>query len=272
MPGWSANSNGVAGPLFRDELRLARTQTQLTQDELATRICFSASLVAAVETGRRVPSPEFAAKCDEVLGSGGLLSRLQPLVAQEAAPRWFHEWPVIEREALLLRCWEPLVISGLLQTEDYARELLSLWPGVTEDELGQRLSERMERQEILDRERPPELIAIIDERALRYEVGGSRIMREQMERLLKLGQRRGISIQVVPAASGASPGNAGPLMVASFGNGPDVANVDNALASQLVERPEDVFKLTVLFDKIRSGALPCRASAELIEEVMAQWS
>lgn len=58
----AANLNGSVGGLFRDELRRARQQAGLTQDQLADRIGYSASLVAAIETGRRIPTPDFAGR------------------------------------------------------------------------------------------------------------------------------------------------------------------------------------------------------------------
>lgn len=272
MPDRAADSKGVAGPLFRDELRRARSEAGLTQEELGARISFSPSLVAAVETGRRMPTAAFTAKCDEILKTGGLLSRLQPFVAKETNPQWFRAWVAGESEALILRIWEPLLVPGLLQTEDYARELLSQWPGVTDEELAHRLSQRMDRQAILDRDKPPELIAIFDERVLRLNVGGAPVMRQQLGRLLELGQRRNISIQVIPAAHGVHAGIVGPIVIASFADAPDLVYLDVAYGVQLLESPEEVLVTTMLFDKIRSAALPCRASAELIKEVLTEWS
>ncbi len=257
--------------MFREELRLARTRAGLTQEEVGSRINFSSALVGAVETGYRMPSAEFAAKCDEALDTGGFFARLRPFVARESVRLWYRAWTDVEREARLLRLWEPLLVPGLFQTEDYARELLAAWPGVTDEELAERLSLRMERQPILDRERPPEIMALFDERVLRYEVGGPDVMREQLERLHDLGRRRALSIQVVPVTAGVNPGTSGPLMLASFVDSPDVACLDTTLASELVDGPEEVFMTAILFDRIRSAALPCRASAELIEDVMAQW-
>jgi len=111
--------------LFSGELRQARSQAGLTQDQLAEKLSYSTSLVAHVETGSRAPSLDFAARADEALGTGGLLTRLQPFVRAEAYPAWFRDWVEIEREATSLRWFEPLLIPGLLQTEDYARAVLA---------------------------------------------------------------------------------------------------------------------------------------------------
>ena len=105
--------------LFSEELRRARAAAGLTQDQLAERVGYSPSLVAHVETGSRAPSLDFARRGDEALGTGGLLARLQPFVRSEAYPAWFRDWVEIEREAVSLRWFEPLLIPGLLQTEEY---------------------------------------------------------------------------------------------------------------------------------------------------------
>ncbi len=269
MTGEPRSQGGPAGELFRDELRRARGQVGLTQEDLAERISYSAALVTAVETGRRAPTLDFAARCDDALATEGLLSRVQVKVARESAPVWFRDWAAVERDAVLLRSWEPLVMPGLLQTCDYACEIMRSRPGISEDDAKQRVAERMERQSIFDRECPPMLFAVVDEGVLRREVGGPELMRTQLAWLLELAARPKVSVQVVPATAGAHAGLCGPFMIASFEDAPEVSSVDTALASQLVERHEDVFALTLLFDILRGAALPCRASMELIREVMA---
>src|ERR1022692_1813476 len=98
--------------MFSEELRRARARAGLTQDQLAERIAYSPSLVAHVETGSRAPSADFAARTDEALETGGLLSRLQPFVRSEAYPAWFRDWVEIEQEATTLRWFEPLLIRS----------------------------------------------------------------------------------------------------------------------------------------------------------------
>jgi transcriptional regulator with XRE-family HTH domain len=82
-----APSDAAADPTpsrrFRRELRRWRTGSGLTQRALADRVGFSRETVAAVESGRRYGSREFAVRCDEALGTGGLLASLWPEVARE---------------------------------------------------------------------------------------------------------------------------------------------------------------------------------------------
>jgi hypothetical protein len=235
-------------------------------------VSFSPALVAAIETGRRSPSADFSRQCDDALGTNGLFGRMQARLADEAGPSWFREWAEIERDAVVLRYWEPLVFPGLLQTPEYAQEILASAPGITDEETAARLSQRLERQAILDRENPPMVFAVVDEGALRREIGGPEVMRGQLDKLLETASRAKVSLQVVPASAGAHAGLTGPLAVAGFSSAPDVAYLDTALTGQLVERPQDVADLKIWFDTVRGAALPCRASAGLIEEVLGSWT
>ena len=98
--------------LFGAELRHYRTAAGLSQEQLGDRIGYSAALVGAVETARRMPTEDFTARCDvvEELGTGGALLRLRAHLRdqlhRQVWPPWFREWPSIEREALSLRSWE----------------------------------------------------------------------------------------------------------------------------------------------------------------------
>ena len=104
--------------LFGAELRHYRTAAGLSQEQLGDRIGYSAALVGAVETARRMPTEDFTARCDVVdeLGTGGALLRLRAHLRdqlhRQVWPPWFREWPSIEREALSLRSWELAVFRA----------------------------------------------------------------------------------------------------------------------------------------------------------------
>ncbi|MQA85481.1 MAG: helix-turn-helix domain-containing protein [Streptosporangiales bacterium] len=144
--------------LFGAELRRLRERADLTQEQLGQRINYSDRLVGAVETATRKPRLDFARRADETLGAEGLLVRLWELVKGETFPTWFRVWPEeIEPHARMLRSWQPLIVDGLLQTEEYARELFKLHPGTTSERVEEQVTSRMDRQKILDRDEPPQL-------------------------------------------------------------------------------------------------------------------
>ena len=102
-----------------------------------------------METGSRAPSLDFARRGDEALGTGGLLGRLQPFVRSEAYPAWFRDWVEVEREAVSLRWFEPLLIPGLLQTEEYARAVLAAAHPASPEEEVERLVKAARRPRIV---------------------------------------------------------------------------------------------------------------------------
>lgn len=102
---------GVA--LFAAELTARRAEAGLSQAELGQRLCYSESLVAMVEDERRVPTAEFAQRCDAVFGFPGTFARLQQHARQTPLPAWFRPFADIEATAVQLRSWEPMIVPGL---------------------------------------------------------------------------------------------------------------------------------------------------------------
>ena len=179
----------TTGPLdfFGAEVRRWRTAAGLSQEQLGQRVGYSGAQVGKVETGERAPSQEFAQHCDQALpGAGGLFLRIYHLARRwdGGYPSWFVEWVQAEGRAITLHTWEPLLIPGLLQTEEYARAVLAAaHPASPEDEVERLVSARMDRQAILDQAEPPLLWVILDEGVLTRPVGGPVVMRDQIERL-----------------------------------------------------------------------------------------
>jgi hypothetical protein len=103
-------------------------------------------------------------------------------------------------------------------------------------------------------------------------VGGPAVMREQIDRLLEAARQPRIMLQVVPFGTGAHPGLDGRFAIASFDGPPDVVYLDNALAGQVVERPEDVARAAFLYDILKAEALSPRASADLARKAIERWT
>jgi hypothetical protein len=94
-----------------------------------------------------------------------------------ATPPWFRSWVEHEQQAATLRIWQLGVLSGLLQTEAYARAILAVEPGVTDEEVGARLTARLARQAVLTRDDPPAAWFLVDEATLRRCVGSTAVWR-----------------------------------------------------------------------------------------------
>jgi hypothetical protein len=118
-----------------------------------------------------------------------------------ATPPWFRSWVEHEQGAATLRIWQLGVLSGLLQTADYERAILTVNPGATQDEVGARLAARLERQAILARDEPPTAWFLVDEAALRRHIGPPEVMAAQLAHLAGVARLPNVTIQVVPATA-----------------------------------------------------------------------
>lgn len=255
------------------ELRRAREAAGMSQSQLAGTVNYAPSFISMVETAARLPKTDFTQSCDKVLGTGGLLTRLlTELIARDGAPEWFWPWLDVEREAVSLRSFHPLVVYGLLQVADYARALIRSWDLGPEEQTEQAVNVRMERQRILDHTDPPMLVAVVDEGVLRRPVGGPAVMRKQLDHLVAMAQRPNIIVQVVPASAGEYAGLSGPFVIAETPGSGDVAYMETVLSGQTVEQPEHVAQITRRWEALRAEALPHKQSLQLIEEVAKTWT
>ncbi|NGO44741.1 helix-turn-helix domain-containing protein [Streptomyces ureilyticus] len=193
-------SAATTGAVFGELLKHFREAAGLTQEGLAKEIPCDRSHVARVEAGTRVPQDTFAKKCDEVLDTGGVLLRLWGRIdwyPQVEHPDWFRRRAEMDAVAAELHEYQEQVIPGLLQTEDYARALLS--QTANGDEVEERVRARLSRQQRFLADDGPLYVAVLDESCLRQVIGSPAVMRDQCAHLLKVGQRPNIRVQVVPA-------------------------------------------------------------------------
>jgi transcriptional regulator with XRE-family HTH domain len=265
-----------ASPLafFGAELRRARAAAGLSQEQLGQRIGYSAALVGKVETGERAPSRDFAKRCDQALpGADGLFARMHALTQRwdGGYPSWFGEWVEAERRAAVLCYWEPLLMPGIVQTADYARALFEAWRQA-EDQLDQMVSVRMERQSIFDRPDPPSLWVIVDEGVLRRCIGSAKIMYDQLTHLVDVADRSNVTVQVVPAETGAHVGLQGAFAIASVDN-VDTVYLEGPSQGHATQTPSVAATVSAYFDTLRAEALPRVTSRDLIKRVAEeQWA
>ncbi|SNR61960.1 Helix-turn-helix domain-containing protein [Haloechinothrix alba] len=250
--------------LFASELRRAREGFGWSREKLAEEINFSTSLIEKVECGNKAPSQAFAEGVDRALATDGLLGRIRDhLLTQAGLPEWFRSWYDIEQEATAIWWYELLLVPGLLQAEGYAHELLN------GDE--SKLAARMERQQILTRATPspPELVVLLDERALRYPMTDPQGMRAQLERIEAVAES--FVVQVVPIDCGTHLHLDGSFGMAVL-DGREYVYVDTPARGFVLDSPDVISAMKRRWDLIRAEALPRRQSAELIREVAEQWT
>jgi len=261
------------------ELRRARIAAGFSsQDSLAARLGFDRTVITKAETGERTPTADLlSAWCTACSIDGDLFGRLAVLARRGNGPlpAWFHDWVTHgEQLASRLRWFEPLVVPGLLQTEAYARALLTGRIGSPSADAEARVRARMDRQAVLTREdSPAEFLALMDEGVLRRGVGGTKVMAEQIEYLIEASGWPNVVIQVIPSSTAVHDGlNGGGFAIADFEDGPGMGYQETALRGVPVTDPKDVIGLAVAFDRLRAEALPRAASLALLEEAATTWS
>ncbi|PZG11342.1 DNA-binding protein [Micromonospora craterilacus] len=254
-----------------DQLRRARQARGINQEELGKLINYSSSSVA-VETGQKPLSHDYLARCDKVLETNGLFVGLLELIRLHAAPDWFRPWEEIEREAVSLRWCDPTVVPGLLQTEAYARAMLRVATLLTDEQVEKRVLTRMARQDVLTRDQPPQLVAVLDEHALRRQVGDRTTMREQLAHLMAVSAQPHVQVRIIPAETPWHTGLSGPFILARLADGTEVAHLDNQLRGQTEDGPSGLATLGRRWETVAGEALPRRQSARLIEEVAKSWT
>jgi Domain of unknown function (DUF5753) len=191
------------------------------------------------------------------------------------APKRVRHLRGLEAEASGLRSYETDVVHGLLQTTDYALAVLrELRPRDTEEQLQRVVDLRMQRQRLLDQEPPLDLWLILDEGAIRRNVGGSAVMRRQLEHLVQASRWSNVTLQILSFESGAHAGLTGPFAILEFPERTDseVAYTESVGGMIYLEKDREVRACAEAFDRMRAAALSPVASVELIQEVSRELS
>ncbi len=175
----------------------------------------------------------------------------------------------LETEAATIRKWEPILIPGLLQSEEYAYEVIrAARPELTETQLDRHVSARMTRKINLLGPGAPTLHALIDEAALRRPVGSPSLMARQLNNILQVSDWPSITIQVLPTAVGAHSGLEGAFSVLGFSDeDPEVGYTECSSGDVYVEAADQVLRLTLKFERLRDVCLSPEDSAAFIAAV-----
>ncbi|MCC3777637.1 helix-turn-helix transcriptional regulator [Streptomyces sp. UNOB3_S3] len=258
---------------FGAEVRAWRTERDMSQRELGKEAQYGQQYVAKVEAGERLASPEFADACDAVFGTPGMFARLRKRAAQRAYPGWFVPYVRLEQRASTILAYNPNLITGMLQTEAYAHAVFrKRRPRDEPQVIAEEVARRLRRRQVMESASPPLLWVILDESTLLRRVGGSEVMREQLEYLLEVAGSPHIVLQVLALGSGAAASHL-PFYVLRFGDEePDVLYVENPVSGQVIDFPEIVKDANVMYDRLRADALSPAESLVLIRKAMTEWN
>jgi|SRR5579875_650538 len=264
------------GRVFGTMLKAFRAQAGLSSDQVGSRVHLSGSQIRKVEDGSRTPARDLVEAIEAIpeMPCNGALMQLYEILEKRlgqggAYPGWFAEWLAKEALAVRLKSFELAVVPGLLQTEEYARALLTDRIGFNGD-VDEAVTTRMSRQRILERGEPPELFVVLDEAVLHRPVGGADVMAAQLKHLTESPGRT--IVRVIPAGTGVHDGLQGAFTVAEFADASSAAYLETGLRGIVVESGDDVTELTATWDRLAAEALPRSPSLKLIEEVAQEWN
>jgi transcriptional regulator with XRE-family HTH domain len=280
------------GPTVRrrrlgSELRRLREAQSIKLEEVAERLGLAPSTLSRIETGK---APTRSAYLTSMLELYGVADPSQRQVLVEMAREghrkgWWAVWEDVlptgfgiyvglEAEAASLRVYEAQVVHGLLQTEEYARAVMTtVRRRQTPEEIDRLVALRMQRQDVLLRADPLELWIILDEAVIRRAMGPPDLMRRQLAHLCKVGLMPNVTLQVLEFCSGLHPALNGPFAIIEFPErfDPDVVYSEGVGGQAYVEEREKAVRAQVeAFDLLRATALPPADSAELIRSMSLQ--
>jgi len=180
----------------------------------------------------------------------------------------------LENDAESERFYGQILVPGILQTRQYAEEvvragLLAAPPG----EVARRVEARLTRQRLLDQEHPLRLNIVLDEGALRRQVGGPDVMAAQIAHLVEMGQRQNISVQILPFNRGAHMGMTGSFALLRFPGPPTsyVAYLENLTDELFIENEAEAFHYQLAFDRLSELALGPEESAILAAQIAREF-
>jgi transcriptional regulator with XRE-family HTH domain len=261
------------------ELRDLREGAGLSHAEAITQLGWSRAKLDRIESGSTTPKESDLRAALELYGADyDQRARLVEL-RQEAKKRgWWTGYGDVfsgsyvawEHDAAKIRDWQPQVIPGLLQTEDYARAVISgARPGDSLESIERRVQARMARRTLLGRHDAPELHAIIDESALLREVGGTEVLRQQLRYLLDCLQRPNVTAQILPLKAGAHPGVEGAFIVLSYSDQfiPDIPYSEGPFGDLYPESATEVARINTAWERLAATALPVEMSTKIITEL-----
>jgi transcriptional regulator with XRE-family HTH domain len=237
-------------------LRALREEAGRTREDVAATKLMSRGKLELIEFGRTMVRPGDVYELGVLYGApADVIAALRELAVATTQDGWWQEhggnvartfetYLDLEAAATEIDVFEPLVIHGLFQTEGYARVVEQgsnpgLGPAMIEGNVRLRLARQ---RALLDREDRVRLRAILGEAALRIQVGGSAMMREQHDRLIALAQSGKFELQVLPFTAGVHPGVLGPFTILDFANpeDPSIAYLESYAGAHYHDREAQV--------------------------------
>lgn len=276
----------VARRVLRYELERLCEQSGRTHAEIGDRLGMSRVAFTHMITGRNLPSkpaleilmayfdrPDQVPKMLELLTAAKLKpdqqSSLRHEIEASSSMNDFELFVGLEAVANNIEVFEPLLVTGVLQTEAYARELITYHASMTHGvDIQKSLALRMRRQSAVTREEnPAELWCVVEEQVLRRPVGDPAVMAAQLDHLLEMTARPHVNVQVISHDVGVHPALKGAFFLLTFGDDWRVAYEETRRSAYYYDSPADVEDYGKVMNHLRHLALNPKRSRALITKV-----
>jgi transcriptional regulator with XRE-family HTH domain len=271
---------------LRAELRQARDAAGVKQAEVAKAMDWSASKLIRIESGQvNISTNDLRALLAYYdVKDRSKVATLIELAKSSRAPSFydqfanhlkagFREYLAYEASASVIRQYDPVLISGLLQTEEYARAILEHALGFGSEDIDRLWAVRQHRQEMHDRDDPPEMLFVIDEATIARQVGrSSKTMLRQLERLREYADERHVTLQVLPFNAGAHPGMAGSFALLEFVDPTieDLVHLESVDQVTIKDDSEVIARYLDRFQTMEELALSAEDSKRFLEDYIGR--
>lgn len=264
------------------ELRQLREASNLTMRDVAAHLYCSTSKVSRMETGRVAATVRDVRDMLELYNANDQQRELLLQLARDARQRetrWHEygdipdarEFMQLEDAAESLSIYEPLLVPGLLQSEEYTRLILrAIYPDLQPQEIERYVQLRRVRQAILIREEPVILEVVIDEAALHRLLGARPVMNEQISKLFNACHLPNLTFQVLGFNAGIHAGMTSPFTILRFPDqaDPDVVLLEHSAGNLYLTSPGQVERYRMRFERLQAMALSPRDSEELLRNLL----
>ena len=264
-------------------LRRLREEASITTEQAAGAIRGSHSKISRMEHGRVGFKDRDIADLLTLYGvTSGEEREVLLKLAREAntpgwwqgysdiLPHWVEPYFGLEAAASIIRIYELQFVPGLLQTADYARAIIRLGNASTEEDVRRRAEARIARQDILTRENPPRLWAVMDDGALRRSIGGKAVMREQIRHLARMCEHPAVTLQILPFQVGGHPAMGGPFTILRYSEPDlrDVVYIEQLTSALYLDKVAEVDSYLEVMEQLCLQAEPASKTPQLLKAAL----
>jgi transcriptional regulator with XRE-family HTH domain len=268
------------------QLRRLRTQAGLTREQAAEAIRASAWKLHRLENGQVSFKDRDIA---DLLARYGVtdadqVAALVDLAREANAPSWWSRYSDLvppwvrayidlESAASLIRTYQDQLVPGLLQTEDYLRAVIAgAHLGDTAEDAERRVALRMSRQALLERTDGFVLWAVVEEAALRRPVGGPKVLRAQLERLIEATALPTVILQILPSRVSAHAAMVGAFSILRFPEPdlPDVVYVEHLTSALYLDKGSDVDAYTAVMSRLEVVSAPPHHTVAFLSRILTE--